>query len=139
MRFFTISSLRHELSPTRALKWPRRNRVQITRNISTTYYLQHVVLRAMRYVNKKCKKMMHIAAHVLPVFLLASMEKQTKKQISTQTNNQQTNKELKSEEKKLVINVPMTVQSFFFFFFQNDRRVVGRTQQPPSTTALKLD
>ena len=29
-RFFTISSKRRELSPTRALKWPGRSRVQIT-------------------------------------------------------------------------------------------------------------
>ena len=29
-RFFTVSSQRRELSPTRTLEWPRRNRVQIT-------------------------------------------------------------------------------------------------------------
>ena len=34
-RFFTISSQRRELSPTRTLKWPRRNRVQITCNTSS--------------------------------------------------------------------------------------------------------
>ena len=28
--FFTISSLRHEPFPTRTLKWPGRNRLQIT-------------------------------------------------------------------------------------------------------------
>ena len=33
-RFFTISSQRRELSPTRTLKWPRRNGVQITYNMS---------------------------------------------------------------------------------------------------------
>ena len=33
-RFFTISSLRREPSPTCTLKWPRRNRVQITCNMS---------------------------------------------------------------------------------------------------------
>ena len=37
--FFTISSLRRELSLTRTLKWPERNRVQITCNMScATWY-----------------------------------------------------------------------------------------------------
>ena len=48
-RFFTISSQRRELSPTRTLKWPRRNRVQITCNTSSAYHVQHVVLRATWY------------------------------------------------------------------------------------------
>ena len=48
-RFFTISSQRHELSPTCMLKWPRRNRVQITCNTSSAYHVQHVVLRATWY------------------------------------------------------------------------------------------
>ena len=48
-RFFTISSLRRELSPTRTLKWPRRNRVQMTCNASSAYLVQHVVLRATWY------------------------------------------------------------------------------------------
>ena len=47
--FFTISSQRRELSPTRTLKWPRRNRVQITCNTSNDYHVQHVVLRATWY------------------------------------------------------------------------------------------
>ena len=47
--FFTISSLRREPSPTRTLKWPGRNRVQITCNTSSAYHVQHVVLRAARY------------------------------------------------------------------------------------------
>ena len=38
--FFTISSLRRELSPTRTLKWPERNRVQITCNTSCAYHAQ---------------------------------------------------------------------------------------------------
>ena len=33
--FFTISSQRRELSPTRTLKWPRRNRVKSTCNTSS--------------------------------------------------------------------------------------------------------
>ena len=48
-RFFTISSQRRELSPTRTLKWPRRNCVQITCNTSSAYHVQHVVLRATWY------------------------------------------------------------------------------------------
>ena len=39
-RFFTIASQRRELSPTRTLKWPRRNRVQITCNTSIAYHMQ---------------------------------------------------------------------------------------------------
>ena len=48
-RFFAISSQCCELSPTRTLKWPRRNRVQITCNTSSAYHVQHVVLRATWY------------------------------------------------------------------------------------------
>ena len=50
MRFFTISSLRHELSSTRTLKWPWRNRVQITCNTSGAHRVQHVVLHATWYL-----------------------------------------------------------------------------------------
>ena len=38
--FFTISSQRRELSPTRTLKWPGRNHVQITCNTSSAYHVQ---------------------------------------------------------------------------------------------------
>ena len=38
-RFFTISSQRRELSPTRTLKRPRRNRVQIMCNTSSAYHV----------------------------------------------------------------------------------------------------
>ena len=48
-RFFTISSLRRELSPTHTSKWPGRNRVQITCNTSSAYHVQNVVLRATWY------------------------------------------------------------------------------------------
>ena len=48
-RFFTISSQRRKLSPTRTLKWPRRNRVQITCSTSGAYHVQHVVLRVTWY------------------------------------------------------------------------------------------
>ena len=39
-RFFTIFSERRELSPIRTLKWPGRNRVQITCNTSSAYHVQ---------------------------------------------------------------------------------------------------
>ena len=48
-RFFTISSQRREQSPTRTLKWPKRNRVQITCNTSSACHVQHVVLLATWY------------------------------------------------------------------------------------------
>ena len=47
--FFTISSLSREPSPTRTLKWPGRNRAQITCNTSSAYHVQHVVLPATWY------------------------------------------------------------------------------------------
>ena len=47
--FFIIFSQRRELSPTSTLKWPRRNRAQITCNTSSAYHAQHVVLRATWY------------------------------------------------------------------------------------------
>ena len=48
-RLFTITPLRREPSPTRTLKWPRRNRVQITCNTLGAYHVQHAVLCAMWY------------------------------------------------------------------------------------------
>ena len=48
-RFSTISSLRREPSLTRALKWPRSNRVQTTCNTSSACHVQHVVLRSTWY------------------------------------------------------------------------------------------
>ena len=39
-RFFTISSQCPELSPTRTLKWPGRNRVQITCNTSSADHVE---------------------------------------------------------------------------------------------------
>ena len=37
------SQMRRELSPTRTLRWPGRNRVPITCNTSSAYHVQHVV------------------------------------------------------------------------------------------------
>ena len=48
-RFFTISSLHHKPSPTRTLKCPGHNCVQIMCNTSSAYHVQHVVLRATWY------------------------------------------------------------------------------------------
>ena len=48
-RFLTISSLPREPSPTHPLKWPERNRVQITRYTSGAYHNQQHVLRTTWY------------------------------------------------------------------------------------------
>ena len=47
--FFTNSSLCREPSPTRSLKWPGCNSVQITCKILSAHHVQHVVLRATWY------------------------------------------------------------------------------------------
>ena len=46
--FYTVSSLRRELSLTRTLKWPRHNRVKITCNTSRAYHVQHIVCHLVR-------------------------------------------------------------------------------------------
>ena len=48
-RFFTISSLRLEPSPTRTLKWPGHCCAQIMCNITSAYHMPHVVLHATWY------------------------------------------------------------------------------------------
>ena len=48
-RFFTVFSLHRELSPTRTLKWPGRNCVQIKCSTSSVYHIQPVMLRATWY------------------------------------------------------------------------------------------
>ena len=45
---FTFSSLHHELSPTRTLKWPRHNHVKITCNASSAYHVQRGVYHLVR-------------------------------------------------------------------------------------------
>ena len=47
--FFTILSVRREPSPTRTLKRPGHNHVQITCNTSSAYHVQHAVLHATWY------------------------------------------------------------------------------------------
>ena len=46
-RFFTVSSQRRELSPTRTLKWPERNHVQITCN-TLSKWNYHVTCHLVR-------------------------------------------------------------------------------------------
>ena len=46
--FFLVSSLCRELSPTRTLKWPRRNRVQITSSTSGGHHVEHVACHVVR-------------------------------------------------------------------------------------------
>ena len=46
-KIFTIHSLHHQLSPTRMLKWPGHNHVQITCNSSDAHHVQHVVYHHM--------------------------------------------------------------------------------------------
>ena len=46
--FSPVSSLRRELSPTRTLKFPRHNRVQITCNTLSAYHAQRVVCQLVR-------------------------------------------------------------------------------------------
>ena len=48
LRFFIISLLCSEPSPTRTLKWPGRNFVQITCNTSSAYHMQHVACHIVR-------------------------------------------------------------------------------------------
>ena len=47
-RLLIISTLRHELSPTRTLKWPGRYREQITCNTSGAHHVRHVVRQTVR-------------------------------------------------------------------------------------------
>ena len=49
LRFFTISSLHQEPSPTCTLKWPGRNCVQITCNTSSAFQVLYVMLHATWY------------------------------------------------------------------------------------------
>ena len=46
--FFFLNNLSTAPSPTRSLKWPGRNRVQITCNTSGAYHVQHVVCHVLR-------------------------------------------------------------------------------------------
>ena len=66
--FFTISSLRREPSPTRTLKWPARNRVQITRNTSSAHHLQPAVCHLVRRGSSAIKFYRVEIAFILALF-----------------------------------------------------------------------
>ena len=69
--FFTISSLRREPSPTRMLKWPRRNRVQTTWNTSNAHHVQQVVLRVTWY--EGIAQLLSITMYISHLFELYSI------------------------------------------------------------------
>ena len=70
-RFFTISSLRREPSPTRTLNWPERNRVQITCNKSSAYHVQHVLLRATWYKGTaQLLNLTELKSHLLELYFI---------------------------------------------------------------------
>ena len=70
--FLKISSLRRELSPTRTLKWPGRNCVQITRNTSGAYHVQRVVLHATWYEGTaRLLSLTELKSHLFGLYFLA--------------------------------------------------------------------
>ena len=70
-RYFTISLLRCELSPTRTLKWPGRNRVQITCNTSSAHHVQHVVLCATWYEGTaQLLSLTELKSHVFELYFI---------------------------------------------------------------------
>ena len=69
-RFFTISSLRRKQSPTHTLKWPGRNRVQITCNTSSAYHLQHVVLRTTWHKETAQLSLTECKLHLFELYLI---------------------------------------------------------------------
>ena len=69
--FLTISSLCRELSPTRSLKWPRRNHVQITSNTSRAFHVQHVVLCATWYeVTAQLLNLTELKSHLFYLYFV---------------------------------------------------------------------
>ena len=71
-RFFTISSLRRELSPTRTRMWPERSRVQITCNSSNAYHVQHVVLHATWYEGTaQLLSLTELKSHLFEIYSLS--------------------------------------------------------------------
>ena len=67
-RFPTSCSLRHELTPTRTLKWPGRCRVQITCNTQSAHRVQHVVCHFLRRDGSAIKVGGAKIAFILAVF-----------------------------------------------------------------------
>ena len=66
--FLTIASLHRELSPTRTLKWPGRNRVQITCDTQSAHHVQHVVCRLVRRDSSAIKIGRVSVAFILALF-----------------------------------------------------------------------
>ena len=67
-RYFSISTLCRELSPTRTLKWLGRNRAQITCNTSSAYRVQRVVCHMVRRDTSAIKLDSVIVAFILALF-----------------------------------------------------------------------
>ena len=104
-RFFTISSPRCELSPTRTLKWPGRDRAQNTCNTSSAYHVKHAVCHLVRGGRSAIKFDRVEIAFILVLSLLAKTINHTKrKNVST---NERTNerKNNRAPQRKLVIDI----------------------------------
>ena len=70
-RFFTISSLRREPSPTHTLKWPGHNRVQITWNTLNAYHVQHVLLHSAWYkVTAQLLSWTELKSHLFELYFI---------------------------------------------------------------------
>ena len=73
-RFFAISSLRCEPSPTHTLKWPGCSRVQITCHISSTYHVQHVVLLVTWYKGTaQLLSFSEVKLHLFELYFIVSL------------------------------------------------------------------
>ena len=70
VRLLTISSLHRELSPTRTLKWPGHNRVEMC-NISSTCHVQRAVCHLAQRYSSDVKFDRVETAFILGVFVLA--------------------------------------------------------------------
>ena len=82
-RFFTISSQRRKLSPTRMLKWPKRNRVQIMQNTSSAYHAQvtcmHVACHLVRRDSSAIKfDRVELKSHLFQLYFIGWTTKPTK-------------------------------------------------------------
>ena len=70
-RFFTTSSLRRKLSPTRTLELPGTNRMQITCNTSSAYHVQHAVCHLVQRDSSAIKFDRAEITFILALYLLA--------------------------------------------------------------------
>ena len=69
-RFFTIFSLRRELSPTRTPKWPRRNRMQIMCNTSSAYHVQGVSRAAWYEGTAQLLRLTESKSHLFELYFI---------------------------------------------------------------------